>query len=187
MVIGRRLALLTSLVVVALVAPSCGGDDGEAAPDEGGQTGPESPAATLLIAADTVSGPANIPEDQRATSVCVLQSRFPRNSEIVWRARVSDPSTGEELDDTVVESVQVVLADGQTFDMRYGPHPQDEPTDFFWTTSFDVPADYPTGTLDYEIVATDNEGRTGRFVPFQVAPSLLTVTDEVLETIEEEE
>lgn len=141
----------------------------------------------LVLQADTVSGPLNIPEEQLAAgAVCVQQSRFARNSEIVWRARVIDPVTGEELGDDTLETVVVELGDGQTLDMRYGQHPRDNPTDSFWTTSFDIPVDYPTGTLDYEIVATAADGRTGDFRPFDVAPSLLTVTDEVLETIEEE-
>ncbi len=115
----------------------------------------------------------------------MLKNQFPRNSEIVWRARVMAPD-GSQLDDTQLESVVVELADGQTLEMRYGDHPRDNPTDQFWTTSFDIPADYPTGTIDYEIVATDADGRTGTYKPFNVAPSLLTITDEVLETIEEE-
>lgn len=140
----------------------------------------------LVIQADTVSGPLNIPADDRGSAVCVQQSRFARNSEIVWRARVIDPVTGEQLGDDALEGVVVNLGDGQTLDMRYGAHPRDNPTDFFWTTSFDIPADYPTGTLDYEVVASALDGRTTAFKPFDVAPSLLTVTDEVLETIEEE-
>lgn len=140
----------------------------------------------VVIQADTVSGPLNIPTEEGGSAVCVQQSRFARNSEIVWRARIIDPVSGEELSDETLESVVANLGDGQTLDMRYGQHPRDNPTDSFWTTSFDIPADYPTGTLDYEIVATTTDGRTASFKPFDVAPSLLTVTEEVLETIEEE-
>lgn len=187
---GRRLVFLLVVALIAGLAASCGGGDGEATAENGengAQTGPQEVAANLVIHADTVFGPTNIPEKERATLVCVLASRFPRNSEIVWRARVVDPVSGQELDDSALASVQVKLADGQVFDLHYGAHPQDEPADFFWTTSFDIPTDYPTGTLEYEIVATHTDGRTATFVPFAVAPSLLTITDEVLETIEEAE
>jgi hypothetical protein len=111
---------------------------------------------------DTVSGPLNIPEAEMGGAVCVQQSRFARNSEIVWRARVLD-GAGAQLGDGDLESVEVRLADGQTFDMRYGPHPRDNATDEFWTAAFDVPADYPTGTLNYEIVATATDGTTATF------------------------
>lgn len=168
------------LVLVAVLVAACGGAQ-EEVPEEA------EIARRFVIQADVVAGPRNIPEAERAGRVCVLQSRFPRNSEVVWRARVIDPVSGEELDDSTLESVEVRLGDGQTFAMRYGPHPRENPTDFFWTTAFDVPEDYPSGTLNYEIVATGPGGETATFTPFNVAPSLLTVTDEVLEQIEEEE
>jgi len=172
-----RIALLTALLVTAALISACGGE--EAA------TTTAAPTAQLTVQADTVSGPLNIPNDQAAGRVCVAQSRFARNSEIVWRVRVIDPLTGQQLDDTALQTVQVKLADGQVLDMRYGDHPRDNPTDKFWTTSFDIPEDYPTGTLGYEVVAVATSGMTGDFTPFNVAPSLLTITDEVYETIEE--
>lgn len=170
-------------IVGLLVLSSCGDSAEETETTTAATITMQEP---LVIQADTVSGPLNIPEEEAGSAVCVLQSRFARNSEIVWRARAIDPVSGEELGDDALESVVVNLGDGQTLEMRYGPHPRDNPTDFFWTTSFDIPADYPTGTLDYEIVATASDGRSGDFRPFDVAPSLLTVTEETLETIEGE-
>lgn len=175
--------LLAMVTAVALLAVACGGDDGTTEPEA---TETAAAGGGLVIAADTVSGPLNMPADGSAGGVCVLKSMFPRNSEIVWRARVVD-SAGEQLDDTAIESMVVELGDGQTLDMRYGDHPRDNPTDQFWTTAFDIPEDYPTGTLDYTITATATDGRTASYKPFNVAPSLLTITDDVLETIEEEE
>jgi hypothetical protein len=178
----RPKAWIAAMVISLLVLSGCTG-----AAEEPEDTTPATVtvAEPLVIQADTVSGPLNIPEAE-GTSVCVQQSRFARNSEIVWRARIIDPVSGDELGDDALESVVVNLGDGQTLDMRYGPHPRDNPTDSFWTTSFDIPVDYPTGSLDYEIVAAATDERTASFRPFDVAPSLLTVTDEVLETIEEE-
>jgi hypothetical protein len=175
---ATRYTGMTLVLVMAMVLGACGGEEAE-------ETTTTVVTAALIVQADVVSGPLNIPGDQRAGRVCVLQNRFARNSEIVWRARVVDPVSGEQLDDTALEGVQVELADGQVLDMRYGPHPNDNPTDRFWTTSFDIPEDYPTGSLGYEIVATGTDGRTGSFVQFNVAPSLLTITDEVYETVEE--
>ena len=179
----RPRAWIAALIVGMLVLSACADsadDTEETTPTDVVMQEP------LVLQADTVSGPLNIPEEAGGSAVCVQQSRFARNSEIVWRTRVIDPVSGDELGDDVLDTVVVNLGDGQTLEMRYGPHPRDNPTDSFWTTSFDIPADYPTGTLDYEIVATAGDGRMGDFRPFDVAPSLLTVTDEVLETIEEE-
>lgn len=184
MYIGRKQRARGILLLAAvLVISACG--DGAEETEETTATTPDL-AEPLVLQADLVWGPLNIPEDERAGAVCVNLSQFPRNSEIVWRARVIDPVSGEELGDDALDSVVVNLGDGQTLDMRYGPHPRDNPTDFFWTTSWAIPADYPTGTLDWEVVASGSDGSTGTFKPFDVAPSLLTITDEVLETIEEE-
>ena len=173
----RRLICVAA--VLAMLLPACGDEAADT-------TTTTQPAVTNLgVAADIVWGPLNIPDEERATQVCVLGNRFPRNSEIVWRARVIDPVTGEGMGDEELSSVVVELSDGQTLDMRFGPHPRENPNDFFWTVSFDIPVDYPTGTLNYEIVATANDGRTGRFLQFDVESSLLTITDDVLETIEE--
>lgn len=171
--------LICLVATLAVLLPACGDDTADTT------TTTQAAVTNLGLAADIVWGPLNIPDEERATQVCVLGNRFPRNSEIVWRARVSDPVTGEGLGDEKLSSVVVELGDGQVLDMRYGPHPRENPNDFFWTASFDVPVDYPTGTLDYEIVATGVDGRTGTFRQFDVESSLLTITDEVLETIEE--
>lgn len=155
-------------------SPSTAGGGGGA----GGQSSPASSQAaaqTLFLQADTVLGGTNLSSTE---SSCVQQSQFQRNEEIVWRARVVDPATGQPLDDTAMKSVEVKLAD-QTLSMRYGDHPKTNPTDHFWTVSFEIPADYPTGTMPYTIVATANDGRTGTYSQFQMAPAELTVTTAV--------
>ncbi|MBI4491697.1 MAG: hypothetical protein HY690_02775 [Chloroflexi bacterium] len=138
-------------------------------------------AGALIVQADFVQGVTNLPGPQMPLKACVVTSRFPRNSELVFRARVWDPQTGQALEGQGVSSLQIGLADGTTLDMNYGPHPpQGEPTDAYWTAAWMVPKDYPTGTLDFSITATAPDGRTGQYVPFNLAPSLLAITSEVL-------
>lgn len=140
----------------------------------------------LFIDADTVWGPGNIPDEERISKACVQNNRFARNEEIVWRVKVFDPQTGEPMDDTVLESVQVVLPD-QVLDMRYGPHPPDTPADFFWTYGWDIPEDYPTGELPYTVDAKSLDGRAGTYEQFGVSLARLIITEEVRPTIEDEE
>lgn len=158
--------------LVAVVAVACGGDD-----DEGATTEDQGPAAApvLFVDANTVLGSAGIPEEERADRVCVLKSRYAPGEEVVWRIKVFDPATGDTMDDTQLDSVVVELPDGQTFEAEHGGHPRDETTDFFWATSWDIPADYPTGSLPYTVRATAADGRTGEFTEFNVASSLLTI------------
>ncbi|HBY97436.1 MAG: hypothetical protein M5U01_03920 [Ardenticatenaceae bacterium] len=142
-------------------------------------------AENLFLMVDMVQGSKNVPQDQKALKSCVLTSRFPRNSEIVWRARVFDPRTGELMDDKALSKVEVQLANGETLEMGYGHHPKDPPGEAFWTASWVVPKDQATGTLNYSVVATSADSRSGEFKPFSTKPSLLTITDEVLPDVTE--
>ncbi|HEX2849809.1 MAG TPA: hypothetical protein VHN98_04615 [Acidimicrobiales bacterium] len=139
--------------------------------------------AALAISADMVAGTKNMADADKATRSCVLQSRFPRNSQIVWRARVTDAATNTQMDDKALGSLVVKLADGQTFPMKFAQHPKTNPTDAFWATSWTVPADYPSGSVNYTITATGKDGATATFEQFKVSSSLLTITDEVIPTI----
>jgi hypothetical protein len=173
----RRAAGLAVVVLLMLSVTACGGDSDDASNTTAAQT------TYLSVVADTVQGPLNLTDEQKAVQSCVDAGHFPRNSQIVWRVRVVDPLTGQGMDDTLV-SVQVKLGDGQVIDLKYGDHPKNTPTDSFWAGSFNIPADYPSGTLSYEVAATGTDGRTGVFKPFNVASSLLTITTDTLPTIE---
>ena len=143
------------------------------------------PPVNLILVADTVLGPANLTAEERAGgAVCVQKNRFAKNEEIVWRVRVLDPTTGAALDDQAMATIEVRLPD-QSLAMRYGPHPRDNPVDFFWTVAFDVPETYPSGLLAYTVVATAKDGRTGTYNQFGVSAAQLNVTDEVRPIISE--
>jgi hypothetical protein len=45
----------------------------------------------------------------------------------------------------------------------------------FWATSWNVPASYPTGAVDYTVVAKDKEGRTGEWHQLKVASAMLQI------------
>ena len=164
--IRRLIAPWAGLLLISLSLVAC----------SGGTSGASSSAAAgrLFIQADTVIGGTNLSSDE---SSCVQMSQFERNEEIVWRAKVFD-AAGQPLDDSALSSVEVKLPD-RTLTMKYGDHPHSNPTDSFWTVSFTIPADYPTGGLPYTVEATASDGRTGTFDELNSAPSLLTVTEAV--------
>ncbi len=179
MQLTRRKALtLTAPSLVMVAAAAC-----QVAP-----SAPEKPAAAaapagsnkLFLMVDMVQGSGNLTGDAAKARSCVLNSRFPRNSEIVWRARVFDPASGDLADDKALSGVQVKLANGKSFDMKYAPHPKDPPGEAYWTASWKVPKDQATGTLNYSVVASDSKGRAGEFKPYNIPTSLLTITEETL-------
>jgi hypothetical protein len=122
----------------------------------------------LFISADMVRGPAG------SGPVCVLSSRFMRNERVAWRIRVQDV-TGKELDDKGLKSLVVELTDGQKFPAQFGGHPPKEPTAYLWSAGWTIPDDYPTGTLNYKVVATALDGTTQTWEPVNNKYSLLTV------------
>jgi len=175
-IIRRRWLLMAAPMVLLLGLAACS----QAAPQEQPTSAAQSGPANLFLAVDMVQGSTNLPKDQQPAKGCVLSSRFPRNSQVVWRARIYDPKTGDLMDDSALSKVEVRLANGQTIAMKYGPHPKNPPGEAYWTASWMVPKDNATGTLKYSITATSTDGRTGEFKPIDVASSLLTITDEVL-------
>jgi hypothetical protein len=164
-------------VALILVAASCGASTGEApvaatiSPAAAPATQAAPPAPKLLtLVVDTVRGTAGVTDDEKkpenpASLVCVVMSKFPQGSRIVWRARVVDPLTGKGLDDNALEHVTLTLADGKTQPLKYGPHggTKENPADFFWAAGWTVPNDYPTGIFNYKIEAKSKEGATGSY------------------------
>lgn len=181
---GLRGALILVLALVLVAVAACGSSGGEQPAAGGGgegsgETAPQAAEAAsgpLLLVDSIVLGSKNLTGEMKAQT-CVVSSRFLHGQEIVWRVKVLDPATGEGLSDEALESVQVELADGQVFDLHYGPHPKDNPTDYFWAYGWEIPQDYPSGILNYTISARAKDGRTGEFVSFNVRPALLTVLD----------
>jgi hypothetical protein len=107
---------------------------------------------------------------------CVLASQFKRTQAVVWRVRVLDAKTGQSVDNKGLKSLVVQLSDGQSFPLKFGDHPKGHPiTDHFWAGSWNIPADYPTGSFSYKVIATDLAGAAVDWKPFDSAPSELTV------------
>lgn len=114
---------------------------------------------------------------------CVLSNQFKRLEKVVWRIRVLD-LTGKSLDAGGLKSVVVELPDGQKLNARFGPHPppsQGPAVDHFWTAIWIIPTSYPTGSLSYKVVATDQEGKAHTWEPFKSKPSQLAVLDGQIE------
>jgi hypothetical protein len=125
----------------------------------------------LFFEGDMVRGP----QAGQAGPFCVLANQFKRKEEVAWRIRVLD-SDSKPMDDKGLKSLVVVLPDGKKIEAKFKAHPPRPPqTDNFWSTSWVVPADYPTGTFAYKIVATDMQGHEQTWEPFKIASSQLTI------------
>jgi hypothetical protein len=126
---------------------------------------------SVFIEGDMVRG--NTAKGQTGPT-CVLNSQFKHNENAVFRVRVRD-ITGKSLDEKGIKGVVVELSDGQKLEARYGGHPPRGSIDYFWTAAWVIPADYPTGTLRYKIVATDLQGRAQSWESFQDPRSQIVI------------
>jgi hypothetical protein len=109
----------------------------------------------------------------QAGPFCVLSNQYKRKEAVAWRIRVLQPS-GEVADDKVLKSVVVVLGNGEKLPAGFKPHGT-PPTDHFWSLFWTIPADFPTGSLGYKVVATMNDDSTVEWVPFIRPPTQLSV------------
>jgi hypothetical protein len=109
----------------------------------------------------------------QAGPFCVLANQFKRKEAVAWRIRVLEPA-GNIADNTVLKSVVVLLGNGQKIPAHYGPHGM-PPTDYFWSIHWEIPADFPTGSLGYKVVATMMDDSTVTWEPFNRATTQLTV------------
>ena len=152
----------------------------------------ESSDGRIVLYSDMVRGHTN----PTMGPTCALSSQYLPGESIVWRIRLFDtasnsvlPKSTEELlaeapdGDALaamVEGVDVAvhLSDGQIFPAHFGAHSGAEPTDYFWTTMWEVSDEYPTGTLDYWVtVDVAESGMSARYDPFNVAISKLTIVE----------
>lgn len=139
---------------------------------------PAAPAAAkaLILVGDIVRGPNRLTPEEKTYLSCVQANRIPQDGQIVWRFKVIDPATAKPMDDKALKSFVVTFPDNTTKALKYGGHGGPNKTDdFFWTTSFDVPKDYPTGAFTYKLLATSNEGLTGTYDQFKIASAMLQV------------
>jgi hypothetical protein len=111
------------------------------------------------------------------SGVCVLNSQFKRGDRVAFRVRVQDPK-GQPADDKKLKSLVIELPDGKQFPMRYGAHPPGPAsTDNFWSASWGIPQDYPTGAFGYKVIATDMDNQIQNWSPFKVDKSQLTIAE----------
>jgi hypothetical protein len=110
---------------------------------------------------------------KQAGPFCVLVNQFKHNEAVAFRIRVLQPS-GDVADDKVLKSVVVELGNGQKLPAAFKSH-GNPPTDYFWSLYWTIPAEYPTGTVGYKVIATMNDGSVEEWKPFNRATTQLMV------------
>lgn len=174
--------LLIATFLLSLLMVACGGEQAEPATTDD-QDAPETETndtettdgteneETTASASNVVVHGDTINSSQVEHAVCIVNSRFEQGWRMVFRATVTDAETNELIEDA---DVKVVLGNGEEFEMELGEHGEDKT--LLYAVGWTIPEDFPTGTLDYEIVATV-DGVDYAYEPFDVAPSKLTIIE----------
>lgn len=101
-----------------------------------------------------------------------LANVYTAGTRVEFWIKVLNPATGDvPLTSATLKSVTVGLPNGKTLTAVYGKHS----TDAFWVASWAIPASYPAGTVPYTVTAHAKNGAIGRYVPFNISASALTV------------
>ncbi|MCL4396345.1 MAG: hypothetical protein M1482_16350 [Chloroflexi bacterium] len=111
------------------------------------------------------------------TLACAQTNVFRRGMRIVWRFTVTDDATGQRLTSTDVDQAIVKLATGQEVKATFEPAgPPNVPDAWFWHAAWDVPMNYPLGTVDYTIQVQTKSGKLATFKQLPVPPAQLQIT-----------
>ena len=111
----------------------------------------------------------------QAGPFCVLNNQYKRNEAVAFRIRILQPN-GEIADNKVLKSVVVELGNGQKVPTHYGPHGM-PPTDYFWSIFWTIPANHPTGSIGYKVVATMMDDSVVEWKPFNRPTTELMVVE----------
>ena len=103
-----------------------------------------------------------------STVPCVQSGVFKRGMKLVFRYEILDTSTGKRITDKDGATTKIRLQHVEDLAARWtirGSVNALPDSAWMWVVTWDIPPDYPVGSLDYTIVVTAKDGRTGTFTP----------------------
>ena len=102
------------------------------------------------------------------TQPCIQSGVFKRGMRMVVRFEILDTKTGKRVTDRDDATIKLVLPHGEEIPGRWtirGSAAAMPDSAWMWDTTWDIPPDYPIGSLDYRITITAKDGRTATFTP----------------------
>ena len=107
---------------------------------------------------------------------CFMSNRYKRGEPVGFRMTAINPATGKR--DRATKMVVHLTYGGKTIDVPMRDRQTDQqPEREFFVAKWIVPDDAPLGAVRYTVTATDPQGRTGEWKPFEVAASQLTIIE----------
>jgi hypothetical protein len=107
---------------------------------------------------------------------CTLNNRYKRGEPVGFRMNAINPATGKR--DRATKLVVHLNYFGKTIDLPMRDRQtEQQPEREFFVVKWVVPDDAPLGIIRYSVTATDPQGRTGEWKPFDVEASQLTIVE----------
>ena len=136
-----------------------------------------------LVVQDTVvSGDSGLGPGQ---ADCALTNRFYKGQLAVFRVRVIDSSTGQDMTDQDLQGVDVKIetGGGSALPMTYRMPPSDlNGTRKYWIALWNIPTSFPAGPVKYAIEVT---GKTSESITFGVPAAELTILDQQISAVKQ--
>jgi hypothetical protein len=135
------------------------------------QTTPASyyePVGPFFFYVETLTGNGPSKYGFSPTVSCIQSGVFKRGMRLVVRFEVLDTSTGKRVTNKDGANIKMILPHGEEVIARWtirGSAVALPDSAWMWDTTWDIPPDYPVGTLDYKIIVTTKDGRTATFTP----------------------
>jgi hypothetical protein len=102
------------------------------------------------------------------TQPCIQSGVFKRGMRMVVRFEILDTKTGKRVTDRDGANIKLLLPHGEEIPGRWtirGSAAAMPDSAWMWDTTWDIPPDYPVGSLDYRIAITAKDGRVATFTP----------------------
>jgi hypothetical protein len=141
------------------------------APPRPQQTTPASyyePVGPFFFYVETLTGNGPSKYGFSPTVSCIQSGVFKRGMRLVVRFEILDTSTGKRVTDKDGANIKMILPHGEEVIARWtirGSAAALPDSAWMWDTTWDIPPDYPVGSLDYKITVTTKDGRTATFTP----------------------
>jgi hypothetical protein len=113
---------------------------------------------------------------QTVNKDCVMSDYYAPGSAVTFRAYAVDSKTKKVLTAKDVIYFYVKVPTQASIKLKATPRGACASGQYSWTGTWNVPADYPTGTVPFKVLVKSKAKRLGSFVQVPVATSQLTIS-----------
>ncbi|HVX31315.1 MAG TPA: hypothetical protein VHA53_12620 [Nitrolancea sp.] len=114
------------------------------------------------MAIETIASAAPSTAGLLASPGCTESSVFKRGMRVVFRFQIYDLTSGKVITDRDGADAQIALTQSDTVQAYFAPRGEGEPgpdSPWTWVAVWNVPSDYPLGTLPYTVSLKTADGQ----------------------------